>query len=77
MKSKMNYEESSKKILELLAESLKSLKCSEGMIYSVFILLTTTEQRYLLLEWIVDECEKRTLKEHEILEQALKMSKKR
>ena len=74
MEKEMTYEEASKKILELLAELLTSLKLQEGAIWEIFITLPEPTQQYDLMDWLVDELEERTPSEVEIVAKAYKIA---
>ena len=77
MSSKTIYGKSAQQIFELMAKTLMSLKLGETSIKAVIALLPEPQQRWKLMEWMADRKETHEPVEGEILEQALKMSKKR
>lgn len=77
MSDKTIYGKSAQQIFELFAELLMSLKLGETSIKAVVVLLPEPQQQWKLMEWMADRKETHEPVEGEILEQALKMSKKR
>ena len=70
MNKEITYEEASKKTLNWLVRLLKSLNLQEGAIWEIFITLPNPPQQHELLTWLVDELEKRTPSEVEIVAKA-------
>lgn len=73
MNKEMTYEESAKQILQILAELLKGIGLQEGAILATFAILHEPYQQLALTDWIVEELEKRTLTEVEIMEKVFSM----
>lgn len=77
MSNKTIYGKSAQQIFEHLAEWMMSLGAGETTIKAVVALLPEAQQRWKLMEWISKQMETHNPVEGEILEQALKISKKR
>lgn len=77
MSDKVRLKDSPERIFDLLIRLLWSLKASKTTIKAVVALLPEAKQRWKLMEWISKQMETHNPVEGEILEQALKMSKKR
>lgn len=77
MSNKTIYGRSAQQIFEHLAEWMMSLGAGETTVKAVVALLPEPQQRWKLMEWISKTMEDHNPVEGEILEQALKMSKKR
>ena len=77
MSDKVRLKDSPERIFDLLIRLLWSLKASKTTIKAVVALLPKPQQRWELMEWISKQMETHNPVEGEILEQALKMSKKR
>ena len=74
MNKEITYEEAVKETFKLLADLLTSLKLQEGAIFEIFLTLPKPIQQYDLTEWLVDELEKRTPSEVEIVAKAYKIA---
>ena len=70
MNKEITYKEAAEKTFKLLADLLKALKLQEGAIFEIFLTLTKPIQQYDLMDWLVDELEKRTPSEVEIVAKA-------
>ena len=77
MSDKVRLKDSPERIFDLLIRLLWSLKASKTTIKAVVALLPEPQQRWKLMEWISKQMETHNPVEGEILDQALKMSKKR
>ena len=75
MNKEMTYEESAKHILQILTELLICLGLQEGAILATFAILHEPYQQLALTDWIVEELEKRTLTEVEIMEKVESLEK--
>ena len=77
MSNKAKLKDSPERIFDMLIEWMASLGASKTTIKAVVALLPEYQQQYKLMEWISKQMETHNPVEGEILEQALKMSKKR
>lgn len=77
MSDKTIYGKSAQQIFEHLAEWMMSLGAGETTVKAVVCILPEPQQQWKLMEWISKQMETHNPVEGEILEQALKMSKKR
>ena len=77
MSDKAKLKDSPERIFDMLIEWMASLGASKTTIKAVVALLPEHQQQYKLMEWISEQAETREPTGGEILEQALKMSKKR
>jgi hypothetical protein len=77
MSNKTIYGKSAQRIFEHLAEWMMSLGARETAVKAVVCILPEPQQQWKLMEWISKQMETHNPVEGEILEQALKMSKKR
>lgn len=77
MSDKVRLKDSPERIFDLLIWLLWSLKASKTTIKAVVALLPEAQQQWKLMEWMADRKETHEPVEGEILDQALKMSKKR
>lgn len=77
MSDKTIYGKSAQQIFEHLAEWMMSLGAGETAVKAVVCILPEPQQQWKLMEWISKQMETHNPVEGEILEQALKMSKKR
>lgn len=77
MSNKIIYGKSAQQIFEHLAEWMMSLGAGETTVKAVVCILPEPQQQWKLMEWISKQMETHNPVEGEILEQALKMSKKR
>jgi hypothetical protein len=77
MSDKTIYGKSAQQIFEHLAEWMMSLGAGETTVKAVVCILPEPQQQWKLMEWMSKQMETHNPVEGEILEQALKMSKKR
>ena len=77
MSNKTIYGKSAQQIFEHLAEWMMSLGAGETTVKAVVCILPEPQQQWKLMEWISKQMETHNPVEGEILDQALKMSKKR
>jgi hypothetical protein len=77
MSDKTIYGKSAQQIFEHLAEWMMSLGTGETAVKAVVCILPEPQQQWKLMEWMADRKETHEPVEGEILEQTLKMSKKR
>lgn len=77
MSDKVRLKDSPERIFDMLIEWMASLGASKTTIKAVVALLPEPQQQWKLMEWMADRKETHNPVEGEILEQALKMSKKR
>lgn len=77
MSDKTFYGKSAQQIFEHLAEWMMSLGAGETTVKAVVCIIPEPQQQWKLMEWISKQMETHNPVEGEILDQALKMSKKR
>ena len=70
---KENLSEEDLKQIELLAGLLKKLNLQEGAIWEIFVILPKQHQLHALMDWLVDDLEKRTPSEVEIMDKVFSM----